>query len=121
MELDLAAAIKAATIPSITLLGCVTAHVYSEQKGFKSGRKYLKQFFPKKTTAFYIRLEFILSAILGTCIGIILYSPSTPYQALAAGVGWTAAFNLTKAEKIRERAATQSAAEEIESGKTDDC
>ena len=32
----------------------------------------------------------------GTCIAVILESPTTAYQALAAGVGWTAAFNLLK-------------------------
>jgi hypothetical protein len=32
----------------------------------------------------------------GACIAVILYLPTPAYQALAPGVGWTAAFNLLK-------------------------
>jgi hypothetical protein len=88
------------TIPSITLLGCVTAHIYAEYKGFKTAEKFFKRFLPKRNESFYVRVEFGFSALVGTCIGIILYSPATSYQALAAGVGWTAAFNLLKADKV---------------------
>jgi hypothetical protein len=88
-----------ADIPSVTLLGCVTAYIFSEQKGLKSSSRFLKSFFPERSEAFYFRTDFIISALVGTCIGIILYSPITEYQALAAGVGWTAAFNIVKAEK----------------------
>jgi hypothetical protein len=111
--------LAAMTIPSVTLLGCITAHVYSEYKGFKSAQKFLKQFFPKRRDSFYIRLEFILSALVGTCIGIILYSPATPYQALAAGIGWTAAFNLLKADRVPEED-TSPVTEEAKSGSASD-
>jgi hypothetical protein len=92
-----------ANIPSITLLGCITAYVFSEQKGIKSSANFLKGMFPQRSKAFYFRTEFIMSAVIGTCIGIILYSPQTEYQALAAGIGWTAAFSIIKADRAAQR------------------
>lgn len=91
-------------IPSITLLGCVTAFVFSEQKGIRSSTKFLRGMFPHKSATFYFRIDFLLSVIIGTCIGIILYSPHTEYQALAAGIGWTAAFSILKSEQARMNA-----------------
>jgi hypothetical protein len=98
MDQNIQAAWEFANIPSITLLGCVTAYVFSQRKGIKSSIRFLKGFFPRRSPAFYFRLDFILSVITGTCIGVILYSPITEHQALAAGLGWTAAFSILTAE-----------------------
>jgi hypothetical protein len=87
------------TIPSVTALGCLTAFIYCEQKGVKGSRDFLRKFFPGHTKAFYLRCDFALSVLVGTVIGIILYSPTSAYQALAAGLGWTAAFNIASAER----------------------
>lgn len=104
MDPDIQAAWHFANIPSVTLLGCITAYVFSQQKGLKSSIKFLKDFFPQQSSAFYIRIDFVLSVIIGTCIGVILYSPNTEYQALAAGLGWTAAFSIMKAENPNRQA-----------------
>jgi uncharacterized membrane protein YbjE (DUF340 family) len=98
MDENVQAAWEFANIPSITLLGCVTAYVFTQQKGIKSSIGFLKGLFPRRSSAFYLRVDFILSVMIGTCIGVILYSPITEYQALAAGLGWTAAFSIIKAE-----------------------
>jgi uncharacterized membrane protein YbjE (DUF340 family) len=103
MDENLQAAWECANIPSITLLGCVTAYVFTQQKGIKTSIKFLKGFFPRRSSAFYLRVDFILSVIIGTCIGVILYSPITEYQALAAGLGWTAAFSILTAEPPTSR------------------
>jgi len=99
--MEYSAIIATLSIPSVTALGCITAYVYSEQKGLKGSVVFLKRCFPKKTEAFYFRMDFFISAIIGTGIGLILYSPTTAYQALAAGIGWTAAFNIVKAERLK--------------------
>ena len=91
--------VEAATIPSVTALGCITAYVYCQQKEMRGSHDFLKRFFPNRSDAFYLRTDFAMSAIIGTVIGIILYSPHTAYQALAAGLGWTAAFNVVSASK----------------------
>jgi hypothetical protein len=103
---DLAAVVTLLDFPSITLLGCVTAYIFSEQKGVKSSVRFIKTLFPKRSSVFYFRFDFILSALVGTCIGIILYSPKTEYQALAAGLGWTAVFSIIKADRPTERRET---------------
>jgi uncharacterized membrane protein YbjE (DUF340 family) len=100
MDQNVQAAWEFANIPSITLLGCVTAYVFTQQKGIKSSIRFLKGLFPRRSSAFYLRVDFILSVIIGTCIGVILYSPITEYQALASGLGWTAAFSIIKAEPL---------------------
>lgn len=103
MELTSQVVYDLLALPSVTALGCVTAYVYSEQKQVKSSLQFLKKFFPDKSPAFYFRADFFMTAIVGTCIGLILYEPRNPYQALAAGIGWTAAFSIVKAER-RSRA-----------------
>ena len=74
----------------------------------KPSIKFLKGLFPRRSPAFYFRFDFALSVIIGTCIGVILYSPTTEYQALAAGLGWTAVFSIIKAESQTERSSRES-------------
>jgi hypothetical protein len=108
MDQNIQSAWAFANIPSITFLGCVTAYVFSQQKGIKSSIRFLKDFFPRRSSAFYIRVDFILSVIIGTCIGAILHAPiTTSYQALAAGLGWTAAFSIMKAENPNRQASRE--------------
>lgn len=107
MDQNVQSAWEFANIPSITFLGCVTAYVFTQQKGIKSSIRFLKDFFPRRSSAFYIRVDFIMSVIIGTCIGVILYSPTTEYQALAAGLGWTAAFSIMKAENPNRQASRE--------------
>ena len=107
----------ALTIPSVTALGCITAYVFSEQKGVKSAEACLRKFFPKRQDAFYFRLDFFLSAVVGTGIGLILYSPQNGYQALAAGIGWTAAFNIARYDGKRHHG--QETASSTDSGAGD--
>ena len=80
MNFDFRSFVAVLSLPSITLLGCVTAYVYSEQKGIKSSLKFLSKFFPRRSQTFYFRVDFVISALIGTSIGIILYSPTTGYQ-----------------------------------------
>jgi uncharacterized membrane protein YbjE (DUF340 family) len=107
MDQNVQSAWEFANIPSITFLGCVTSYVFTQQKDIKSSIRFLKDFFPSRSSAFYIRVDFILSVIIGTCIGVILYSPITEYQALAAGLGWTAAFSIMKAENPNRQASKE--------------
>jgi uncharacterized membrane protein YbjE (DUF340 family) len=108
MDQNIQSAWELANIPSITFLGCVTAYVFSQQKGIKSSIRFLKGFFPRRSSAFYIRVDFILSVIIGTCIGAILHAPiTTEYQALAAGLGWTAAFSIIMAENPNRQASRE--------------
>jgi hypothetical protein len=97
-------------IPGWTLLGCVTAYIYSEQRETNRSKSFLRGLFPKRTEAFYFRLDFLLSASIGTALGIILYSPHNSYQALAAGIGWTAAFSLLLTQRPAANSQEQSPA-----------
>src|SRR5262249_47738890 len=104
MDIDFRSVMVTLAIPNVTALGCITAYVYSEQKGIKSSATFLKRFFPNRRDEFYFRIDFFLSALVGTGIGLVLYSPTTAYQALAAGIGWTAAFNIVKSENTKHSA-----------------
>lgn len=99
MEIDIQFISDALRLPSLTALGCVTAYVYSEQKEIESSLDFLRKFFPDKHDAFYFRIDFFITAVVGTCVGLTLYAPTNPYQALAAGIGWTAAFSIAKSKK----------------------
>ena len=87
------------TIPAMTALGCMTAYIFCEQKQVKGSRDFLEGFFPGHTPVFYLRCDFALSVIVGTIIGVALYSPNTVYQAVAAGRGWKAAFNIVSSQR----------------------
>lgn len=75
-DLDFRTIIAFAAIPSTTMLGCVAAYVYSDQKGLKSSTKFLADLFPNRSSVFYLRADFVMSVLIGTCIAIILYSPT---------------------------------------------
>ena len=73
MELTTKIVIEVLTLPSITALGCVTAYIYSEQKEVKSSQSFLRRFFPERLDVFYFRLDFFMTAVIGTAIGLLLY------------------------------------------------
>jgi len=91
--------VEALSMPSLTLLGCVSSYIYTEQKGIKNSAKFLEKFFPNRPSVFYFRLNFFLSVVIGTCIGEVMFFPSRPHQAIAAGIGWMAAFTILTTEK----------------------
>ena len=92
------------SIISCTAIGCFAAYVFCSQKGVKGSREFLMGVLPGRTDAFYARSDFVLTVIIGTFIGIILYSPSTALRALAAGVGWTAVFNTANTDRWKQTA-----------------
>src|SRR5262249_17829594 len=94
MDLDL----HSIAMPALTFLGCVTAYIFAGQKGFSS-QTFLKKFFPGRSAHFYFRADFFLSVVVGTGIGFALYLPHNVHSALAAGIGWTAAFSMARAER----------------------
>ena len=83
-----------AALPSLTLLGCAVAYIYADQKGIRSARAFLEKCFPQKPEWFYYRVDFLLTAMIGTAVGTALYAPLSTHQAIAAGVGWTAIFSI---------------------------
>jgi hypothetical protein len=85
---------RTAALPSLTLLGCAVAYIYADQKGIRSARAFLEKCFPQKTEWFYYRVDFLLTAMIGTAVGTALYAPLSTHQAIAAGVGWTAIFSI---------------------------
>ncbi|THB80186.1 MAG: hypothetical protein D3926_08430 [Desulfobacteraceae bacterium] len=88
----------------LTLLGSFTGYIFSQQKNFNGSIDFLKKYFPGKGETFYIRLDFPIVVILGSIIGQIVFSPSSPIQALSAGFGWVGAMNtiMSKASDSKE-------------------
>jgi hypothetical protein len=86
-------------IPLTTLFGSAGMYMFSTYKGFDNSINFLRRMVPDRTDTFYFRFDFILMSCVGTVIGLIAFSPTEIYQALAAGFGWTGALNvLLKAE-----------------------
>jgi hypothetical protein len=95
---DLRWLIDLVTLPALTAFGCVAAYAYCDHKGMRNSERFWKRLMPGRHSSFYFRADFLMSAIFGTIVGIGVYSPRNSHEALAAGLGWTAAFTILKHE-----------------------
>lgn len=83
----------------VTLLGAVVMYLFSFAKGFTGSVDVLQRLFPHRQLVFYHRVDFVLSVFLGAAVGAILFAPTTPAQALTAGLGWVSAVNVLLSNK----------------------
>ena len=79
---------------SCVLFGAAGMYIFSDHKGFENSKAFLKAQFPRRKKVFYSRSDFLMTTLVGTLIGLITFSPSNAYEALAAGFGWTGAMNV---------------------------
>lgn len=73
-----------------TWLGAVCAHIlslYSEE--FKGTIPFLKKMFPKKSTTFYFRLDFIVLPLIGALLAYVLLDPISLKSSIFAGLSWS--------------------------------
>ena len=77
----------------IVLFGSVAMYVFQLNKGFEGALSFLRSILPNKSETFYRRVDFLVVTVAGSLIGVIIFEPRTPFQALAAGVGWVGAMN----------------------------
>ena len=78
----------------LALLGAVTVYVLSERTVLEGAGAILilRRLFPDRTERFYTFWDLLLTSLLGSIIGLIVYSPQTSLQCLAAGIGWAGAY-----------------------------
>lgn len=79
----------------LAYFGALTLYifVFSNTNDNVGARRFLDRIFPNKSPEFRSRADFIISTILGSLIGIIIYSPQTPIEAYLSGLGWVGALN----------------------------
>jgi hypothetical protein len=77
-----------------TLFGSAGMYVFASHKGFDNSINFFKRMFPNHSETFYYRFDFVLMTVAGALIGLISFSPTGTYEALAAGFGWTGAMNV---------------------------
>jgi hypothetical protein len=75
----------------MTLFGAFAMHVFQQYKGFTGSIGFLKAAFPARSAVFYVRLDLCIVVLFGSVIGYVVFSPTAPLPALAAGFGWTGA------------------------------
>jgi hypothetical protein len=68
--------------------GCAAGRIFAFQRDFEGSRAWLRQMFPGRSPIFYRRVDFIVSCVLGTVLGMLAVQPDTPQTALATGIGW---------------------------------
>lgn len=78
----------------ITLFGAAFVYVFKLHHDFEGSVAFFKKAFPGKSEAFYIRLDFIVVAIVGSIVGEIVFKPGNSIQALSAGFGWVSSLNV---------------------------
>lgn len=76
------------------VFGAGTAHALTLHKDYQGTVNFLRKLFPDRKDTFYFRVDAILSIIIGSIIGYVLTQPTSPNQALIAGLGWVSATNL---------------------------
>jgi hypothetical protein len=82
----------------MTLFGAFAMHVFQQYKGFTGSIGFLKAAFPGRSAVFYVRLDLCVVVLFGSVIGYVVFSPTAPLPALAAGFGWTGAMQSLIAE-----------------------
>jgi hypothetical protein len=79
---------------AIVWFGAVCMHLYSNRRQFDGIRPYLSKAWPSLSEACLYRIDLLITPLVGAGIGYIFFSPTNPMSALAAGVSWTAAFQI---------------------------
>jgi hypothetical protein len=69
-------------------------YMFRLNRDFTGARAFLEGMFPKRSKAFYFRVDFFLTAVVGSVIGFVLLRPTDPVQAISAGGSWLSAFQL---------------------------
>jgi len=78
----------------VTLFGAIAMYVFGLQKGIEGSITFLRRVLPGKSETFYHRVDFALVSLLGSFIGLIVFTPTNAFQALAAGCGWVGALTM---------------------------
>jgi hypothetical protein len=81
------------------LVGAVLMYFFAAKNGLEGTIPRLKNLLPGKPEAFYFRVDFVLVILLGPIVGLICFTPTNAFQALAAGCGWVSALNVLAQQK----------------------
>jgi hypothetical protein len=82
-----------------SLLGAFLMYFFAAKNGLEGTIPRLQQLLPGRTETFYFRMDFVLVILLGPIVGLICFSPTNAFQALAAGCGWVSALNVLVQQK----------------------
>jgi hypothetical protein len=81
------------------LLGAVLMYFFAAKNGLEGTIPRLQRLLPDRHEAFYFRVDFVLVILLGPIVGLICFTPTNAFQALAAGCGWVSALNVLAQQK----------------------
>lgn len=69
-------------------IGCAAGRVFPFQREFQGSREFLEHMFPGNTLLFYERVDFFVTCIMGSILGMLIVQPDSVHTALATGLGW---------------------------------
>jgi len=73
-----------------TWLGAVCAHILSLYSSeFKGTIPFFKKIFPKKSSTFYFRLDFLFLPLIGALLAFVLLDPLSLKTSIFAGISWS--------------------------------
>jgi hypothetical protein len=71
-------------------MGAICAHIlslYSDE--FKGTIPFLKKMFPKRSSTFYFRLDFLVLPLIGALLAFVLLDPISLKSSIFAGLSWS--------------------------------
>lgn len=84
---------KSLILLGLILVGVLISYMFSVSQDFKGTKIALKSLIPKASEQAINRIDLFLVLTFGPLIAAILLNPSTPVEAITAGVGWVGALN----------------------------
>jgi hypothetical protein len=69
-------------------VGCAAGRVFPFQREFQGSREFLEHMFPGRSLLFYERVDFLVTCVMGSILGMLIVQPASVHAALATGLGW---------------------------------
>lgn len=69
-------------------VGCAAGRIFPFQHDFQGSREFLEHMFPGRPPLFYERLDFFVTCVMGSILGMLIVQPASVHTALATGLGW---------------------------------
>jgi hypothetical protein len=79
---------------TLTIFGSLLVPIFSPSgTSERTSVPFLRRIFPKRSLAFYNRLDLFITVLVGTLLGYLIIHPTAPLEAIGSGAGWSTLLN----------------------------
>jgi hypothetical protein len=79
---------------TLTIFGSLLVPIFSPSgTSERTSVPFLRRIFPKRSLAFYNRLDLFITVLVGTLLGYLIIHPTATLEAIGSGAGWSTLLN----------------------------